>query len=165
MSHVINTYDEDLKGSIQSLWSEAIKARESTLSSLDDTAAKFLAVGEVLDKAKQSHSQDLFLFLDEIMSPNEIQQTLSLRKHQLRRGGKLDKVQLQKMGLLEQQELSITHQHTAAKPSVISTFAKLSSKMVKAIEARPVESMSQSEREQTLTVIKPIIEIYNQLNK
>lgn len=165
MSHVIKTYNEDLRESIRGLWSEAIQSRDSTLADMEETARKFLAVGEVVDKAKQSHPQDVFRFLDDIMSPREIQSVLSLRQCQLRRGGKLDKAQLQKMGLLEQQELNINHHSTASKPTVISTFAKFSGKMAKAVQSRPVADMTPDEREQTLAVLRPIEAIINQLKQ
>lgn len=72
-----------------------------------------------------------------------------------------DKVILQKLGILEQAPPRTTNgRATKAPPSVSTKVRKASSDIGKAIEKRPVASMTQDEKDLLVANMRPLAELY-----
>jgi len=141
--------------------SDVLKAQEAI-----DTAFKQTArVGALIEKASKIHKQDLFGFMADHMSSQEVRNYLSFYDEYSKRGGTMTKRQLVTSGMWQQQQLElrdVTPKRIKRK-SFISTIGDLKGKLNKYISERPITEWGQNEKDQIRHILKPLYELYNTL--
>lgn len=136
------------------------RARNSINAAFEKTAR----VGALIEKAQQIHSQDLFGFMAEHMTAEEVKQDLSFYDAYRKRGELMDKRLLTQSGIWEQKQMEYMRDVTPKpSPGLVRTTSSFVGKFNKILGKRPAEEWPASEREQVKDVLKPVADFYNSL--
>jgi hypothetical protein len=162
MSHVIKTYDEDLQGAILHSHTESEKATEDAIRGIDRALTKNRGTGAMIEKAKQSHPQNIFQFLDGIMSPERANRYMRSHRLGLIRPRDKDKAQLLACGVLELQE-AYTKPPNKPTPSLFRSITKAVNLINTASKASDCSRWTEDEREVTKRALLPLVELYKEL--
>ena len=165
MSHVIKTYDEDIRQAIFHQHNKALAATSNASEGIDEAFAEHRTTGALIDKAKQSHPQDLFKFLQDGMSPLEIKSALSMHRIGKIRPDARDKAQLVFSGILKHEALEYNQEHvTKSKPTMFRAITKAVNLVKTAAKDHDCGQWSEEEREVTKRALEPLVELYRELN-
>jgi hypothetical protein len=164
MSHVIKTYDEDIKQAIFHQHNKALKSAEKASGSITEAVTDRRATGALIDKAKQSHPQDIRKFLMDGMSPMEISNSLSAHRTGLIRPDALDKAQLVFSGILKHQAIEYNKEPIKKpRPTMFRAITKAVNLVKTAAKDHDCAHWTEDEREVTKRALLPLVELYKEL--
>ena len=163
MSHVIKTYDEDMKQAIFYQYNKARIATEEAKQKMRDALVKHRSAGALVDKCKQSHPQDIRHFLSDGMSPSEIDGSLRCHKLGMIRPDHMDNAQLRSAGMLTLQD-AYTKPASKPKPTMFRAITKAVNLVKTAAKDHDCGHWSEEEREVTKRALEPLVELYRELN-
>ena len=117
----------------------------------------------LVEKASKLHKNDVRGYLAPVMDGQQVKAYLSLHDAARKRPALQDKRQLFLCGILDKQEpRDVTPQKPRA--TFISGVSKFLARINKETRKRPVVDWSSSEREQMKDVLKPIVELYREID-
>ena len=154
----------DLKEHIADAHEAAQAYVKEARGGVDKAVNAYLSCAQLVEKAKQLHKQDVRGYLSEIMSGDQVKSYISV--NDAAKKGRLaihDKRQLLMTGIIDHHEVETPRNVTPATPTIYSGASKFIGSFNKQLMKRPVEQWSESEREQTKDVLRPIIELFNKL--
>lgn len=158
-----NDITKDMQLAIGHAHSKAEIATTSARAGIDAAITSRRACAAMVHKHSRFHKQDLCGSLAEQLNASEVKQYLSIHQAATKRPDAHDKRQLLLCGIIDQQDSTSDTSSTASKPSFISRIAKMGGSISKAVSKRPVDMWGQSECDQALSVMGPVIELYEQI--
>ena len=160
----MNPIQITIKESISDAHKEAEQVTEKARGCIHEAVHLRVKVASLVEKAQRMHKQDIKAFLSEVMSGDDVSAYLTLHKVAQRRSTLEDKNQLQLCGILDRQESTMRDATPKASQSTfIGVTSRFIAKVNKTLKSRPVEQWGETEREQFADVVKPLVELYNQM--
>ena len=156
-THVIKTYDEDMKGAIAHQHNKALQSAERAHVCIVEAVDDRRSCGALIDKFKQSHPQDIRKQLADTMSPREINRSLSSFKTVMIWPDELDTAQLVFAGILKQQAIEYSKESIKkTKPTMFRSITKAINQINTAAKDNDFSRWSEDEREVTRRALKSL---------